>query len=166
MELRHHELLGESDIFEVLDSWINEKSDIFLPFDLESAYSAAFVLVMASSIHRKLLPPENWQSNVISILEYMAEKGNVLAGLRKSEVEELAHMLKDLGRNHHGHVSQNTQNAARFPPTTPSIADHASLPSLGDPFFDEWIADNGLSGAQIMDLADALDPEVCDDFMA
>lgn len=141
-------------------------SDTFLPFDLESAFSAAFVLVMASSVHPKLLPQENWLNTIMAVFDYMIMKGNVLASLRKSEVEELAQMLRPRRQTHQNNISTAVPAAIDDIPATISVSDHASLPSLGDPFFDEWLADDGLSGAQIMDLVDALNAGGVDDFIS
>lgn len=147
-------------------------TDTFLPFDLECTFSAAFVLVMAMNVHPRLLPQDNWLHDATEAFDYMTVRGNTLGSIRKSEVEELARTLNhELG--HQGNKSNNNNNNATGsalplldpPSSAPSIQDRASLPSLGDPFFDAWIADDGLSGAQIMDLADALQPGTFDDFM-
>lgn len=62
-------------------------------------------------------------------------------------MEELDAKLKYPGRS----KEQEPLNESQITPV-----DHASLPSLGDPFFDEWNQDDGLSGEQIMSLADEL----------
>lgn len=137
--------------------------DCFIPFDLETAFSAALILVIASGVHPKLLPRENWLDSCYSIFDYMAARGNALAALRRSEVQQLAQIKQDLGTNRSRQYDCNTNAisatavAQQITPTA-SVPDYASLPSLGDPFFDEWIADDGISAAQILDLADALDP--------
>lgn len=136
-----------------------------MPFDLECAFSAAFVLVMASSVHPTLLPQNNWLSDVNDVFDYVSMKGNVLGSIRKSEVEELVQMLNGIGQR------DNSDPARMAPvgggPSTVALVptDPASVPSLGDPFFDEWVADNGLSDAQIMGLADVLQPGGLDDFL-
>ncbi|EON70068.1 hypothetical protein W97_09334 [Coniosporium apollinis CBS 100218] len=139
--------------------------DTFLPFDLESAFSAAFVLLMASSVHPKLLPQHNWLNTVMEVFDSIVLKGNMLASLRKAEVEELAQILRALDRGRPS-LADKSASSIVMPADaqlswTPASG-NMSLPSLGDPFFDEWNADDGFSGAQIMDLANALDIGVLD----
>lgn len=139
-------------------------SDTFLPFDLESCFSAALVMVMASSVHPKLLPQENWLETYYGIFDYMIKAGNGLAVLRKAEVGQLAQIKQRFHNTRPSQPNRSVDNptltpfaaAAQTSPVGASIPDGSSLPSLGDPFFNEWIADDGFSGAQIMDLVDAL----------
>lgn len=123
--------------------------DAFLPFDLDSASSAAFVLLMAANIHPKLLPSRDWLDIAYNVFDTMTSRGNALAAIRRSEVEEL-----DTKLDYPGKFKQHQMELTDQSHITP--ADHASLPSLGDPFFDEWNQDDGLSGEQIMSLADEL----------
>lgn len=127
----------------------HELIDAFLPFDLDSASSAAFVLLMAANIHPKLLPSRDWLDIAYNVFDTMTAKGNALAPIRRSEVEELDAKLKFSGKSKENGEEHEDQSQI-----TP--VDHASLPSLGDPFFDEWNRDDGLSGEQIMSLADEL----------
>lgn len=124
--------------------------DAFLPFDLDSAVSAAFVLLMAANLHPKLLPNREWLDTGYDIFDNMASKGNQLAILRRSEVEELDTKLKSSAKPKGPAVEADDQSQL-------GLLDHASLPSLGDPFFDQWNQDDGLSGEQIMSLADELE---------
>lgn len=143
----------------------DQKLDNFLPFDLETAFSAALVLVIASGVHPKLLPRENWLDICYATFDYMSAGGNLLASLRKSEVEQLAQIQHGFGRSRPrqddftGMETTSNIAAAHISPTGTSIADYSSLPSLGDPFFDAWIADDGFSGTQLLDLADSLDAQ-------
>lgn len=123
--------------------------DAFLPFDLDSAVSAAFVLLMADNVHPKLLPNRDWLEIAYDVFDIMTSKGNALAPIRRSEVEELDAKLRLPSRPKEKEVENGDQSHV-----TP--VDHASLPSLGDPFFDQWNQDDGLSGEQIMSLADEL----------
>lgn len=142
---------------------ISYPQDLFLPFDLEYAFSAALVLVIASVIHPKLLPREDWVDTILSVFDYMTMRGNILASLRKAEIEELANIRHDLGVDHTRPNECSLTNNASVPGVAHVSSAANSLPSLGDPFFDEWVADDGLSGRQIMDLADVLDPQAsCD----
>lgn len=123
--------------------------DAFLPFDLDSASSAAFVLLMAANIHPKLVPTRDWLDTAYDVFDIMTSKGNALASLRKSEVEELDAKLRSSTKTKD--QDDDAEDASHITPV-----DHASLPSLGDPFFDQWNQDDGLSGEQIMTLADEL----------
>ncbi|KAH7009725.1 hypothetical protein EDB80DRAFT_412636 [Ilyonectria destructans] len=131
--------------------------DAFLPFDLESAFSAAFVLVMASSIHSKLLPQHDWLVDLRRVFDYISLKGNILAGMCKSEVEELTQALSG--------IDPRLFASAEQPATTP-LFDQMSTSVLGDPFFEDWNTANGLSGAQILDLAEALEVGGLEDIWA
>lgn len=124
--------------------------DSFLSFDLDSAFSSAFVLILATSVHPKLLPDNAWLTVAFEILDDMISKGSPLAKLRRSEVEELAQMFKAFNQGRPPEFESPAQSQS-------APIDHASLPSLGDPFFDEWNLNDGLSGEQIMSLADTLD---------
>ncbi|KAF9694385.1 hypothetical protein EKO04_007231 [Ascochyta lentis] len=130
--------------------------DTFLPFDLESAFSAAFALSMVSSVHPKLLPDYGWFDTAMSVFDTMAMKGNLLADVRKSEVEELAHVLRGSSGGDWTSASSNIFLNAQQGTYNP-LSGKSNLSALGDPFFDAWNIDEGFSGTQIMDLADALD---------
>lgn len=123
--------------------------DAFLPFDLDTAVSAVFVLLMGANIHPKLLPSRDWLDIAYDVFDNMASRGNKLARIRRSEVEELDAKLQYPGKSRQ-HDQENDDPALIRP------VDHASLPSLGDPFFDQWNQDDGLSGEQLMSLADEL----------
>lgn len=147
--------------------------DVFLPFDLESVFSSALVLVIASAMYPKLLPENNWLDTCYDIFDYMKGKGNAIAGLRKSEVERLVHIrartqhaqpLHDTSSMENSYRPENVTGdrevAAQATPdaTASTEVSHPSLPSL-DPFFSEWLMDGGFNETQMMDLADALNPE-------
>ncbi len=127
----------------------------FLPFDLESIFSAGLVLHMVAYVHPKFLTDQDWRSKVMNVLNAMSLNGNLLARLRKAEIEELSSMFEAI----------KLEQSAEFPMTSvrqrssSGTTDHASLPSLGPPFFDGDNMDDGLSGAQILDLVDALNEE-------
>lgn len=107
-------------------------------------------------------------------------KGNLLASLRRSEIEELRAMLDSRDfRNNIGHRGRQDSNVYDNTTTDPAglvvgagtgtepegsgidtTGDTASLPSLGDPFFDVWNLNHqdglGFSGEQLLTLADEL----------
>lgn len=104
---------------------------------------------MTNGIHPKLLPKEDWLHELMLVFDYMTEKGNIMAGMKKAEVQELA-SVKWNGRVREQQHSSTTQVHCISPPSH-------TFASLGDPFFDEWGTLEGLSGAQLVTLANALD---------
>lgn len=147
-QLQQCDLLGDFLHEEEIENTGSHCIDAFLPFDLESAFSAAFVLVMASSIHSKLLPQHDWLVDLGRVFDCISLKGNILAGMCKSEVEELTQALSG--------IDPRLFASAEQPATTP-LFDQMSTSTLGDPFFEDWNTTNGLSGAEILDLAEALE---------
>lgn len=106
----------------------------------------------------------------------MSMKGNLLAALRRSEIEELRGMLDPTNNlidvvdpttigamePTMGEAALDTNTAMGVDPQRQSGIDTASLPSLGDPFFDVWNLNNdgaGFSGEQLLTLADELGNE-------
>lgn len=167
--LRQHDLLGKLLSLPLTTRTDNlTHLDTFLPFDLDGAFSAAFVLLMAIGIHPKLVPTTPWLSSVYQTLDYMTNKGNLLAGIRKSEIEELRQMVyqgnSGISLNVHASAGvsgfdHNLATGTELGPHDP--VDTASLPSLGDPFFDVWNPNDGsgFSGTQLLSLADELGNE-------
>lgn len=132
--------------------------DTFLPFDLECGFSAALVLVMAQHTHPKAGPQIDNVQTALKVLGTIASRGNAHANLRKLEVEHLAEMLANPRCSYPNAdttaCDDNDQaNAAAGP------SDTQALPRFDTPFFGQWNYDYGLSGNQLMDLVNALEPE-------
>ncbi|KNG82690.1 Zn(II)2Cys6 transcription factor [Aspergillus nomiae NRRL 13137] len=71
--------------------------DSFLPFDLEATYTAAVVLVTAPAADASLLDDWTpWFHTSVTVLDEMISRGNLIAGFRKSELQQLAGMLSQL----------------------------------------------------------------------
>ncbi|OJJ79766.1 putative C6 transcription factor [Aspergillus glaucus CBS 516.65] len=68
----------------------------FLPFDLESLFSAAWVLSMISAIFPDTLPDHSYRDTSFSLLDDMIERGNRVAQFRKSEIELLEDLVQPL----------------------------------------------------------------------
>lgn len=149
--LRQQDLLGMC--LKLLRSIAKRCLDAFLPFDLDSTFSAAFILLMAHRIHPKLVSNIPWLNPLLEIFDNMTLQGSLLSALRKQEVDELNSAIRNLS---------NGSYLTPAPDQAEPI-DHASLPSLGDPFFEAWNQD-GLSGTQLMNLADELSNESLTDF--
>lgn len=70
--------------------------DAFLPFQVEHAFSSAFVLYLIRAIAPSLMKNESWRDNLDCILEKLIFKGNIAAPLRKLELKHLDVMLAPL----------------------------------------------------------------------
>ena len=93
---------------------------------------------------------------------------NRLGQIAKERVEKLHHSLLATQQSQLAHQAFDFAGSVTFVPTgnipntsaatlVGGIAE--SIPSLGNPFFDEWTLPDGLSGEQMMSLADALAEE-------
>ncbi|KAH8879811.1 fungal-specific transcription factor domain-containing protein [Thozetella sp. PMI_491] len=76
--LRTLRVLGDEDLLEA-----------FLPFQLEDAFSSAFILSLIRVIIPSLLPDDTWRENIHCILDKMISKGSIVAPLRKRELMQL-----------------------------------------------------------------------------
>jgi proline utilization trans-activator len=69
----------------------------FLPFDLESVFISAMILIMSTAIDTTLLEDhEPWSDVAHSILDEMISRGNMVAAFRKKELQKLADLLAQL----------------------------------------------------------------------
>lgn len=67
-----------------------------MPFDLEGAFSSAFLLYILQDISPYLLPDNAWRDNIHSILQHMVDNGSVVAPLRQQELLELEAFLASI----------------------------------------------------------------------
>lgn len=81
---------------ELADIHSCNNTDAFLPFQLEDAFSSAFVLQLLRAIAPWLLPDDTWSHDVECILNRMISKGNVVAPMRKVELNQLAQIMTPL----------------------------------------------------------------------
>lgn len=144
--LHEHHLLGE--ITCPMKPWyiVNQsRTDSFFPFDLEHAFSSAFVLTLASAILPSVVPEQVHESVTPSIFEYLVRKGSIPAQLCKHELDYLKHLLAPFSDDHAMGVatSHNTrsspqpiENLENYMPDTPCF---------------------GLSPTQMLSMADQLD---------
>jgi len=92
--LRNQNLLGTTR-----DFWCQRIADhveTFLPFDLESLFSAAWILSMISAILPGTVPDHSYRDTSFSLLDDMIERGNRVAQFRKSEIELLEELVRPL----------------------------------------------------------------------
>lgn len=80
--LRILRVIGDEDLLEA-----------FLPFQLEDAFSSAFILYLIRTIAPHLIQEDNWSENVQGIMDKMISKGSVVAPLRKLELSQLEQIM-------------------------------------------------------------------------
>ncbi|EXJ84623.1 hypothetical protein A1O3_05293 [Capronia epimyces CBS 606.96] len=128
--------------------------DSFLPFDLESVFSAAFIITMAAAVVPSMISDAAaYRTISYRIIDYMIRKGSVPAQLRKKELLCLEQMIRPLlgseGPRPLGALDHVEQITNSFSPDTG--------------IFGGWIAapgESGLSPAQMLNIADQLEPQV------
>ncbi|KAI1503172.1 hypothetical protein F5X99DRAFT_117257 [Biscogniauxia marginata] len=97
--------------------------DTFLPFQLEYAFSAGMLLSILGAILPSYVPDISWSDSVNFVLSEMIRKQNVVARLRKSELEQLDTLLDPLRR----HAPD------MMPDASPSAAPGTSNGAMGPP---------------------------------
>ncbi|KAF5863824.1 hypothetical protein ETB97_009287 [Aspergillus alliaceus] len=132
--------------------------DAFLPFQVEHAFSSAFVLYLIRAIAPSLMKNESWCDNLDCILEKLIIKGNIAAPLRKLELKHLDVMLAPLTPKSESH---------EIPPITADVIqdnhdDTYALDQvdLGEEVEWDLLALNhsvSLPPRELLDLADQLD---------
>ncbi|RMY13700.1 hypothetical protein D0867_07377 [Hortaea werneckii] len=138
--------------------------ETFIPFDLESAFSSAIVLMITATVDPSLIRKEtDWLPVAYGVLEEMEGRGNLVASLRKSELEHLDKNLKSLPSAPIGSAvaneSDNQLNLLNGPFENPNMADTlvgGDGPSDIDTLCD-WNSEEALNGEQLMAVADSLD---------
>ncbi|KZL78666.1 fungal specific transcription factor [Colletotrichum tofieldiae] len=146
--LRTLRVLGDEDLLEA-----------FLPFQLEDAFSSAFLLYLIRVISPSLLHDDSWCENVTCVLDRMISKGSLVAPLRKLELSQLEHIMLAL------------TPAGEEPPTPPPSTAHPQhhhghehgsfldqMEEAGWDIFDTS-GMGGLSPQALLDLAERLDVE-------
>ncbi|KAE8376622.1 hypothetical protein BDV26DRAFT_293960 [Aspergillus bertholletiae] len=132
--------------------------DSFLPFDLEATYTAAVVLAAAPAADTSLLDDWiPWFHTSVTVLDEMISCGNLIAGFRKSELQQLAGMLSQLAADG---VIDSTELARKG--QLDRIISRLPSPSTPDPSRVFGISDipnvhPGLTTAEIMAVAESID---------
>ncbi|KAL7622540.1 hypothetical protein AAE478_008047 [Parahypoxylon ruwenzoriense] len=146
----------------------------FLPFQLEYAFSAAMLLSILGTILPSYIPDTSWFGSISLVLDEMMRKQNVVARLRKSELEQLGALLGPVHR-HEQDVTQDVSasaladsggvNMMMSPPSNidPSLVSDENLEhnEFGLPWDPSYGMGNGFLGNpnQILELADQLEHE-------
>ncbi|EXJ81855.1 hypothetical protein A1O1_07920 [Capronia coronata CBS 617.96] len=127
--------------------------DAFLPFDLESAFSAAFIITLASVIVPSMVSDAAaYRSISYRIIDYLIRKGNLPARLRKKELLCLDQMIRPLLNTPGLPPRQNVGNADE--------QSTSFSPEFG--IFGNWLAgpaESGFNPAEMLDIADQLEPQ-------
>ncbi|RMJ28715.1 hypothetical protein PHISP_00464 [Aspergillus sp. HF37] len=132
--------------------------DSFLPFDLESTFVSATVIVTAAATDFSLL--DDWNSllrKTYCILDEMTSRGNLVAGFRKWELEQLAITSSQLSASRTGPVADSAAEGRpgkgisrlQTPLIPASNSDAFGTPGVEGP-------DNGFTIAEIMAVADSI----------
>ncbi|KAB8234204.1 Zn(II)2Cys6 transcription factor [Aspergillus alliaceus] len=132
--------------------------DSFLPFDLESTFISAVVLITAPVADAPLLDDgTTWLHQSILICDEMISRGNLIAGFRKSELQQLAGMLNHLATDRLAHGPESARKRApdgvtsRLPsPPTPDASRVFGVSEVSN-------ANHGLTTAEIMAVAESID---------
>ncbi len=67
-----------------------------MPFDLEDAFSSAFLLYILRDIGPCLFPDAGWRDDINKILQHMVDNGSVVAPLRQRELQQLETILASI----------------------------------------------------------------------
>ncbi|KAI4093623.1 MAG: hypothetical protein L6R37_007369 [Teloschistes peruensis] len=136
----------------------------FIPFDLESTWSCALVLLLAKLVDPSLLrKEESCMPKIHSILDEMVSRGNLIAGLRKIEMQQLDETLTTLHNSASlGLITAPDSIGQSFEGAT--LGGGGVIRNVGsshsqiqfEPLHD-WNSEEGLSGDQLIAVADSLD---------
>lgn len=148
-----------------------DSTETFLPFDLDSLFVSAVVLLLGPAIDERWIYPI-WLERAYAIFEDMIENGNLIAKFRRSELHLLDELLSCLSQQPPRCLSapvsfpsfpndvlnppnSSVELASSFPPTSQALthdilSDHA-------PIDDEGTLASGLTAAQIMAVADSIE---------
>jgi len=77
----------------------HDQLEAFLPYELEFAFASAMLLCIVSAILPAYIPDGTWLQKSRLILDVMIRKRNVVAQLRKSELEQLEALLTPFRRD-------------------------------------------------------------------
>lgn len=141
------------------------RSESFLPFDLESLFSASFIVTLISAILPDTVADHTYRDMGFSLFDEMIARGNQVAQMRKSEIELLEDLCEPLqqprpGDNEPPVVSPLSGALHAGPgqaPDMPEIVGSAALPipQPEDELLFDW-QDLGLSLGQMLSATDQL----------
>lgn len=121
---------------------------------------------MANAVDTSLLRDKGpWLQTSFEVLDEMISRGNLIAGFHKSELQQLDEKLKMLPATPRSQASVRPSTAESFGfgrNSNIGMPNEMNDPGSGVPMgydylLNEWNSDDGLSGEQLMALADSLD---------
>lgn len=148
----------------------HDQVEAFLPFELEYAFASAMLLCILSALLPDYVPDHTWSRKSRFVLDKMIKKRNMVAQLRKSELDQLEALLTPFRREGSGTVppvdgAGNVPQMSQFVPgqfsdNMPSDVFDTTLASvsLGEDFManDPTLAWDALAGnsEQMLNLAE------------
>lgn len=133
---------------------LHDCAEAFLPFQLEDAFSSAFILYIVRAVNPGLVQDESWRDDIDSVLDNMISKGSVVAPLRKKELSQLEYIVGVLTPRANEYsvppmTVAETQPGDDEPPVSPVMT------QTEDTGWDFIVADDamGLSPDHLLDLA-------------
>ncbi|KAF6798770.1 hypothetical protein CSOJ01_12659 [Colletotrichum sojae] len=131
--------------------------ETFLPFDLEQAFSSAFVLTLMTAIPGLPDRDTSYMDTTSKILDTMIARGNVVAGFRKEELEKLQEKLH-LARFPCQTTHETSTSGGQTLPNSTGVLG-TSTEDLHDRGPATGSTVNGLASEQMLSIAGLLDWE-------
>ncbi|KAI1291184.1 fungal-specific transcription factor domain-containing protein [Xylaria venustula] len=137
--------------------------DLFLPFDLESTFSCAFVLYLMSAIPSIEVYDLSYATKSSALLDHIVNRGNVVAQYRKGELSKLlslieameAIVIKPSGPAIHSQdPAATSDDNATYLPVSSLVSPVAPIPTS---FTQSLTTLNGLSPENMLSVAGLLD---------
>ncbi|KIW77665.1 hypothetical protein Z517_07497 [Fonsecaea pedrosoi CBS 271.37] len=150
----------------------------FLPFDLDAAFTSAIALLMAATVDPSLLKDcSPWLQRAHAVFDEMISRGNRVARMIKSELQQLENILNRLSSNEEnqpviftrhpslrgslGFDERHPRACVTAQPSLVSIAPPpytaSSQPSSNDFPMDELTWQDGITAEQLLNFADSMD---------
>lgn len=136
----------------------------FIPFDRDATFSSAVVLSLAGTVDPTLIRSQtSWMSTVDAVMGELAWKGSLVADFHRHEIGQLNANLEKLGAMNAAQANgQGPRNIAGPRPGYP-VPDHHhnyhNYEPIDNRFLGEWNSEDGLSGDQLLAMADCLNME-------
>lgn len=122
------------------------------------------MLSLANAVDASLLRDKSpWLQTCFDILDEMISRGNMIAAFHKSELQQLDEKLKMLPSTPRSvpsvrpSTSDGLERTYSMGVTNESMESGSGAATGYDYLLHEWNSDDGLSGEQLMALADSLD---------
>ncbi|KAI0198963.1 fungal-specific transcription factor domain-containing protein [Astrocystis sublimbata] len=133
--------------------------DTFLPFDLESTFSCAFVISLMSAIPSIPVNDVNYAAKSFALLDNMIKRGNTVAQYRKEELGKLLRFFEVMQVDStKPPAPTNNSNLANSSDTLyPPISPFTTSVQMPEPLAQPLLTLNGLSPDNMLSVAGLLD---------